>query len=195
ITQGALEANRTLARRKAGSPVLIDELEFIELFEDTAIEADHAIAELQSTLHAELQPGEEINAVPNLRQVAGRRFRKPYDSFSAGWWRRIQIAATDERDTSSLERVLNSLVKNLGRTSLPANGGSHTPAEVIPGSDCTKLVFTALTDRARLEETLTLSQSKIAQALIADSTSRIDYDQNAAIALFELLVPNAFKEQ
>jgi CHAT domain-containing protein len=195
ITQGAVEANRTLARRKTGNPVLIDELEFIELFEDTAIEAAHAIAGLQTTLHAELQPGEEIDAVPNLRQVAGRRFRKPYDSFSAGWWRRIQIAATDERDSSSLERTLISLAKNLGRTSLSANGGSQTPAETIPGSDCTKLVFTALTDRARLEETLTLSQSKIAEALIADSTSRIDYDQNAAIALFELLVPNAFKEQ
>jgi tetratricopeptide (TPR) repeat protein/pimeloyl-ACP methyl ester carboxylesterase len=177
ITQAALEANRTLARRKLLDTVRIDKLEFIELYEDTAIEAAHAIADLHTTLHADLLPGERLDLLPNLRQASGRRFRKPYDSFNAGWWRRIQITGGENGEPSSAERASSSL--------------SNPPTR----GDCTKLVFTALTDRARLEETMALSQSKIAAALIADSTNRVDYDKNAAVALFELLVPNVFKDQ
>lgn len=177
ITQAAVEANRTLARRKLLDMVRIDKLEFIELYEDTAIEAAHAIADLHTTLHADLLPGERLDLLPNLRQASGRRFRKPYDSFNAGWWRRIQISGSDNREASSAERA------------------SSSPSSSAVRSECTKLVFTALTDRARLEETMALSQSKVAAALIADSTNRVDYDKNAAVALFELLVPNVFKDQ
>lgn len=61
--------------------------------------------------------------------------------------------------------------------------------------DSVRLVFSALTDRARIVETLALSQAKLAQALIGESVRRAEYDKNTAVALFELLVPNPFKAQ
>jgi CHAT domain-containing protein len=187
ITRAAVEANRMLSHRRLPEKVSIDEIEFIE---DTAIEAAHAVASLRESLEPDLQPGERLDLITNLQSAPGGRFRRPLDIYSTGWWRRIQITRK--------ESAQDCVAKQGSTAPLPAAlpaGTAAAPLSTDSEDECTRLVFAALTDRARIPETIAVSQTKIANVLIADSISRTDYDKDAAVALYELLVPNPFKDQ
>ncbi|HKR85392.1 MAG TPA: CHAT domain-containing protein, partial [Terriglobales bacterium] len=193
ITQAVVEANRTLSHRKVADDssralngptltdrVIIDELEFIELYEENAIEAIHAVYDLRESLEPNLEPGERLDLVPNLQWAPGGRFRRPLDIYATGWWRRIQITEANEKQSDPAKKLVSA-------------AGSTQPD--TDDSSCSRFVFTALTDRARIEETLTLSQNKISDLLIKESTTRTDFEKCASVALFELLMPNPFKAQ
>jgi CHAT domain len=92
IARAAVEANRVLARQSAFDRVRIEEIEFVELFEDAAIEAAHAAANLARLLANDLKPGEAIKFDGRLNSIAGGRLRRPANNYSTGWWRRIRIA-------------------------------------------------------------------------------------------------------
>ncbi len=164
--RAALAANRMLKERNLADRVRIDEIQFVELFEDAAIEATHAAARLPEFLKNDLAPGELVQFDKRLRSLSGGLFRRRLDDYTAGWWRRIQITA----DRCGPERS-------------------------TAGASSTALVFVSLTDRARAEETLAASQTGLVDALLKEATRQPVYDEDSAVALFELLIPNPLKDR
>lgn len=88
ILRGLAQANRVLVESRYASRVLIDELEFIELYEDLAIQTARAIAKAvaEPDLDDQFTVEERIGTVPGGR-------RRPVFSETPGWWRRLQILA------------------------------------------------------------------------------------------------------
>lgn len=88
ILRGLAQANRVLIESRYGNRVLIDELEFIELYEDLAIQTARAIA--QAVTEADLD--DQFTIEERISTVPGGR-RRPTFSETPGWWRRLQILA------------------------------------------------------------------------------------------------------
>ncbi|MCC6389443.1 MAG: CHAT domain-containing protein [Bryobacterales bacterium] len=170
IVQAAIEANRVLRKRNLWDKVRIDEVQFIELLEDTAIEAAHAAAALPERLRSNLEPRERIEFDNQLRTLPGGLWNRPPDGYAGGWWRRIQIGGEELELPETRERAA-------------------APRQL------TRLTFLSLTDRARAEETAVDTQDPLMKEMLLQSTTRPDYDPESATALFELLVPNPVKEQ
>jgi CHAT domain-containing protein len=108
IVQAIIEANRTLRSQGLWDQVRIDAVEFVELYEDIAIEAAHASARLEERLHLDLEENESIAVVPYLRVLKGGRYQQPANPYATGWWRRIQIAqapttGSGETETADLQ--------------------------------------------------------------------------------------------
>ena len=87
ILRGAVAANRKLVDARLEDRVLIDEIEFLELYEDFAISAAEA-------LEIELTDGELAMTVdwpvPLVEEGDGGRHRIRYDE-AEGWWQRLEI--------------------------------------------------------------------------------------------------------
>ncbi len=58
-----------------------------------------------------------------------------------------------------------------------------------------KLRFTVLTERARAEEEEQMSQRKLIDNFISEAINRPVYDENLCSTIFELMVPNVYKDQ
>ncbi len=92
ILRAALGANRRLEETHLDSRVLITEIEFIELFEDMAIAAARALADV---LQATEIGRTAIWAPPTVTEGPGRRQRRFYDT-DRSWDQRIEITEDDE---------------------------------------------------------------------------------------------------
>lgn len=99
LLRGALAANRKLEDAKLDQQVLIDHIEFIELYEDLAIAAAKELAVL--TESAELGTRiewKEGTVIPG----EGRRQRSRFDA-DQSWWQRIEV--TEDRKADCLRFV------------------------------------------------------------------------------------------
>jgi CHAT domain-containing protein len=101
IVKGALLANRSLRDLKLLDRVRIEEIEFIELYEDIATYAAHVVKRLETTLGSFIQPGEEVRGHPHLRALEGGLLQRPVEEYNTGWWRRIQISQIDPTQTNT----------------------------------------------------------------------------------------------
>jgi hypothetical protein len=96
LAQGALQANRALQAQNLWDRVRIDEVELIELYEDVAIQAAHAVADLVARPPIESGEPERLEMVrEGLIRKEGGRFQRPANQYATGWWQRLQI--TGER--------------------------------------------------------------------------------------------------
>ena len=144
IVRGVLEANRRLRATKLWERVRIDRLQFVELFEDVAEQAAHIVNALPEMLAQELSRAEAVKPTPQLGVMPGGEYsRPPEDHRAQGWWRRVQI--TGQTSPAS-----------------PASGGN--------GAEAIELVYTPLTDRAKL------SQSTAVQSLAQVVAARRSLD-------------------
>lgn len=94
LVRAALDANRKLEEAHLDSQVLIDQLEFVELLEDVAVAAGHALQELRSSgelAEAIRWEPAEVDISPRL----GGRRRSVYDS-DRGWDLRVEILENTE---------------------------------------------------------------------------------------------------
>ncbi len=167
IVEGVIEANRTLRAQGLWDRVRIDALEFVELYENVAVEALHAAVRFDSRLPAYLEEEGGIDVVPYLRVLDGGRFQQPTGLYASGWWKRLQITVADRCGAS----------------------------DDAKGDEDRDLQFVALTSRARAEETLQSTQRKLIDRYIADMIRSPEYREDAASTLFELLLPNSVKDQ
>ena len=172
IVLGAIEANRVLGRRAMLNKVRVDEIEFVEVYEEPAIEAVHAAAQLGETLRNSLQPGERVKFDCRLRSLPSGLSRRINRHYETGWWRRIRIAASPVPPVQS-----------------------KTQDEQARRPPVQKLVFENLTDRARAEESFVSSQLSLIETLLEEVTAQNAWDSDAAVTLFELLLPNELKDQ
>ena len=167
IVRGVLEANRRLRATKLWERVRIDRLQFVELFEDVAEQAAHIVNALPDMLAQELTRAEGVKATPQLGVMPGGEYsRPPEDHRAQGWWRRVQVS---------------------GKTSAPQPGGA------AGGVDTIELVYTPLTDRAKLSQSTAVQSLPQVASLVEASMLQSTVDLKLSNALFELLLPASLK--
>ncbi|MEO8600961.1 MAG: CHAT domain-containing protein [bacterium] len=150
ILRAEVRTNSALRQAQLDREVLIDAVEFIELFGDQAIHAARALRGLESD--AELRGGLLIDD-PLLVQRAGARWRVLFEE-SAGWWQRLQIRGVEDG-----------------------------------------LRFALLTNRARAEVELVATDRSLVDQFLDHATRQPASSQETARTLFEMLLPNALKDQ
>lgn len=167
ILQGALQANRLLRRQGLWDEVRIDEIEITELYEDVATQAAHAARYLTAAPPINLEPDEALLFEPAyLQEDEGGRPQRPLHQYAAGWVHRLKIAVEKHEDEPPAAR-----------------------------DDAEKrLIFTMLTERARLEEKVVPSQGKLIKHFIGKAIRSADNTRKLGATLFDLLIPNSFKD-
>ena len=111
IVKGAVLANRVLRDQNPWYRVRIDEVQFVELYEDIAARVAHIVLGLpDNQLSLGLEKWETIEPCDYLRTLEGGRLRSPASPYDSGWWRRVQISEigkeSDAKTAGSLEFVL-----------------------------------------------------------------------------------------
>ncbi|MBU8817758.1 CHAT domain-containing protein [Mycolicibacterium goodii] len=200
ILRAIAQANRELAE---GDPkaLTIREVEIVELYADTAIEAAHAVKRLAPLIEAEL--GTRIEVTPLLRK--GREGRRRLTS-SAGRqhaWRRWEVSVVDPPRRPESPCLPAPLADRLKRAVLES--GSADPELVAALAELAirapaerdgshrEIRFLTLSDRARAEATTQQRQPELVERLIKDSISQTRFRAEESRVLFELTVPNELK--
>ncbi|HEY2923005.1 MAG TPA: CHAT domain-containing protein, partial [Candidatus Binatia bacterium] len=107
ILRGIAQANQSLRSTGYKDKIRIDEVEFIELYEDRAIQAAHALQRVKGD--AELSRRFEIDRMPVVVKRRGSRRRASFTE-EAGWWQRLQITEDEH------ERLAFHLLTDRART-------------------------------------------------------------------------------
>ena len=149
LLAGIVDANHLLAESGYGARAMIDEVEFLELYEDRAIQAVRALHLVMS------DPMLAEHVVPDLElhTLEGGRRRASFEE-EKGWAQRLQI---EEQEDGSLR-------------------------------------FVVLTDLARAEGALQLTQRELIDGLVGEAMASATEQKQVAVTLFELLVPNRLKQ-
>lgn len=92
IVKGVILANRALRERGLWDRARIDEVEFIELYQDLATRAAYAVRNLGSHLRIVLEEQEIIEPAVHLQHKPGGLTERPANEFATGWWRRLQVS-------------------------------------------------------------------------------------------------------
>jgi pimeloyl-ACP methyl ester carboxylesterase len=99
LLRGALDANRKLCDTGQDVRVLITELEFIELYEDQAVAAGHALNSVRKARDLERQVRWEPAEVEGATRYGGQR-RSQYDT-NQSWDQRVEIIEHTKDDGSN----------------------------------------------------------------------------------------------
>ena len=91
ILRGVVHANDELARSPYAKRIRIGAIQFIELFEDMAIQATHALR----IANAEADLSGKINARLTMETLEGARRRAFFDD-AGNWWQRLQVVEQED---------------------------------------------------------------------------------------------------
>jgi CHAT domain-containing protein len=94
IVNGILEANRQLRTHTPDHPPRVSSVEFIDLYEDVAIDAAHELINLGERLNGDSTSGQVLAADQFVHTKEGGQTSRPLNPYQSGWWRRVSI--TDE---------------------------------------------------------------------------------------------------
>ena len=169
IVHAALDANRQITEQQLDNQVRVEEIEFIEMYQDTATEAAHELLTLAERLNGDAIAGAVLAAAPRVRPREGGRTSRPANPYVSGWWRRIKINKDKKTDSR--------------------NKTSKTPANGAPEG----LQFTVLTDRARAEDFVRGTQRQILEPMLREATRDSSWNQELSTVLFQLLVPRGLR--
>jgi tetratricopeptide (TPR) repeat protein len=199
ILRAIAQANRELANGNGGA-LTIQELEIIELYTDTAIEAAHAVKRLAPLIGNELNT--TIDAAALLQP--GREGRRRLTSTTGrDAWRRWEVSVVTPPRTSQPPSLPKPLADRLKRAVLESDNADTEllaalaelaigePAE--PNEAHREIRFLTLSDRARAEATSHQRQPELVERLIKDSISQPRFRPEESRVLFELTVPNELK--
>ena len=221
VVLGVLLANRDFANGD-GSPngdsktrrALVSELQFIEVFHDSAISAAHAVSQLGSTLKSELrQMNFQLDAAEELFTGEGARQRLSVSPFS-DYWPRLMVSDADREEADcppdcSTPRFqppippenLRQLLRIYGCGDKTRDSSLPTPfwldgAPTIRYAGRLKFIY--MGDKARAESIVQIRQPGLVEKLCDDrlkSRSPTLYSRGLdfGATLFQLLVPLEFK--
>lgn len=158
IIQGVSIANTKVRSLKFESPRLISHIQFIELFEDTAVSALYSLSRIEKQ---ESRSFKIVMEEKKLNTLLGSKKRIP-NEISSDWWNRITVRKVDKRDTD----------KNIEF-----------------------MKFSASTGRAHEKENVLLSTPALMEGIIDEMSTNNQWTPQKAKSIFELLIPNEFKEQ
>ncbi|HEY7338348.1 MAG TPA: CHAT domain-containing protein [Bryobacteraceae bacterium] len=129
IVRGAVEANRVLRRHSSGQ-VRVDEIEFIEIYEDAAIEAATAAGALPEALKNALEPGESVEFDGRMRALSSGLSRRTVNQYATGWWRRIQIEGGEAKPEEPAQKLS---FDNLTDRARAENTDTETQTSLVNG--------------------------------------------------------------
>jgi CHAT domain len=199
ILRAIAQANRELAEGNAGAST-IEEVEIIELYADTAIEAAHAVKRLAPLIGTELTT--DIDAAPLLKRGRDGR-RRLASTAGRDAWRRWEVSVVAPPRKAEPACLPKPLADRLKRAVLASDSADAEllaalaelaitgPAE--PAEAHREIKFLTLGDRARAEVTSQQRQPELVERLIADSISKPHFGEEESRVLFELMVPNELK--
>jgi len=217
IILGVCEANRQFAAATQAS-LRVSELQFIEMFLDTAISAAHAVrnagkrlATPLRRLEAELAPRNELKEGKGLQP-------RLYANDVFGYWPRLMITDADGSETDcppecyqvkQVSPIPQELLQELlasgcgggdKEASSPASAGADAsatdPAPRLGRSRrpvATRLKYVFLSARARAETVAQQRQPGLVEDLVVQAIRDDRYNPDLARTLFQLLIPLEFK--
>ncbi len=221
VVLGVLMANRDFAAGEDGSArntnarrALVSELQFIEVFHDSAISAAHAVSRLGSTLASELKhmnfqlaPADELFIGEGVRQ---RLSVSPFSDY----WPRLVVCDAEQEDSdvppdASAPRFqppippenLRQLLRIYGCANKVSDGATPMPFWLDDAPTiryASRLKFVYMGDKARAESVVQIRQPGLVEKLCDDrlkSRNPTLYAKDAGFGttLFQLLVPLDFK--
>jgi CHAT domain-containing protein len=179
VVRGVVAANRQFAEVMSGSRLQVTELEFTELYRDTAISAAHALLVLPKRLQSELARAQVIlEPAPLLRHGIGSRPRLLDAGSNSGYWPRLVVTDADDPESRGVE---------VGST----GSGPTAPS---PMRVAERLRYLYLSQRARAEVEVRQRQPQLIEKLVAGAIQSTQYDPELSRLFFQLMVPLDFKE-
>ncbi len=158
VIQGVQHANNKMKKLHAENAKTIQTIEFIELYEDTALSCFYSLSKIEN------EENKSLNIVTNgarIKTLPGSRKRLPTEA-EEGWWKRITVELNNEIDASDYIHCLK---------------------------------FSASTGGAREEQRKLYSSTPIVEQLINDISTDNRWSPALAKTIYELLIPNDFKEE
>lgn len=199
ILRAIAQANRELADG-SGDASTIQEIEIIELYTDTAIEAAHAVKRLAPLI------GKELNTTIEAAQLlqTGREGRRRLTSTSGrDAWRRWEVSVVTPPRKTETPCLPKPLADRLKRAVLETDSVDaellNALAELAiaepsaPTEAHREIRFLTLSDRARAEATSHQRQPELVERLIRQSIAQPRFQLEESRVLFELTVPNELK--
>lgn len=179
VVRGVVAANRQFAEAMPGSRLQVTELEFTELYRDTAISAAHALLALPKRLQSELAHAQVIlEPAPLLRHGIGSRPRLLDAGSNSGYWPRLLVTDADDPESRGAE----------------AGSTGSGPAAPSPTRVAQRLRYLYLSQRARAEVEVRQRQPQLIEKLVAGAIQSTQYDPELSRLFFQLMVPLDFKE-
>lgn len=158
IIQGVHNANIKVKTLNLTNISLISHIEFVELFEDSAVSALYSLSRLEVQ---ETRSFQIILEEKKLHTLLGSRKRIP-NEISSGWWNRITVKKVQFSE-------IDTRIKHLD--------------------------FTASTSRAHEKAKSLSTTPALIEGTIKEMSTSNRWTSQSAKAIFELLIPNDFKEQ
>jgi hypothetical protein len=168
ILWAAVRANKQLQLNKLSDQVVIDHIEFIDLYEDVALTAGDALERLLEDKESaegngkaageEEKLSDKVEWKPRVVNEGEGRLYRLRSTEPEGWWHPLEI----------IEERIDK--KWLG------------------------LKFIASTEGARAEVTQAVGQLRLAESFIADASNTWVSNAEAGKTLYEMLLPNRLKE-
>ena len=197
ILEGAVRANRTLRTHATG--LKVKRVQILEVFEDCATQAAQAV-DLQIQRFDREQSDAKVTLSPAyVLKQAGGRYLRPAESYSEGWWRRVQVTRDDTRsvrplDGDQLLKMLEQARQSEDRAAVERFITGLLTTNLAPDVPRgTGLRFLALTDRARAEERNQIVQTCLIDSMVRQLVSSPAPNSEFGRSLFELLIPADFK--
>lgn len=220
ILEGATQANRILREQELWNDVRIDHIELVELYEDVAIQAIHAVHELSKNKALELAKEVDLKVTPrNLNSMRGGRYKRPISEFDTYWYGKIQVTAVKDPHLDlgtlaprlpkllgfapdlqvPLRSFVDKLIEEAIRTPQKRTRLAETMLDLMThgqsgGERAAGLEFQVLTDRARVEATTQATQRNLVDWMVEQAVNSTFYDKELSVSLFELLLPNELKD-
>ncbi|MEJ7912798.1 MAG: CHAT domain-containing protein, partial [Chitinophagaceae bacterium] len=158
VLQGVQNANQKIRKLNAGNAKIIEAIELIELYEDTALSCFYTLRKIEKE---ENKPLNIIADGKKIKSLFGSRRRLSAD-VTEGWWNRITVQQVKKAEFDGDIRCMQ---------------------------------FMASTGGAREEQRELYSSTAITDELVEEISSSNRWSVERAKTIFELLIPNDFKEQ
>ena len=158
IIQGIHNANKKIRNLELKNTPQINNIEFVELFEDAAVSALYSLGRIEKQ---ETRSFKIVIEEKKLRTLLGSKKRIP-NEISSDWWNRITVKKVEHKDLDKSVRCLT---------------------------------FSTSTSRAQEKEKELFSTPALMEGTIFRMSTSNDWTPESAKAIFEMLIPNDFKEQ
>ena len=158
IIQGVQNANNKIKKLHAETAVCVQHIEFIEQYEDTALNCFYSLTRIRNeedrTLNITIEEKRIATLLGSKKQLR--------NEMPSNWWKRLTVTRINKQTASDEIRCLQ---------------------------------FSFSTGGAREEQRELYSSAPIVEQLVEDISTNNRWSAQLAKTIFELLIPNDFKEQ
>ncbi len=205
VIRGVVAANRQFGEAIPESAMRVTNLEFIEVFLDTAISAARALLQIPRRLETELGAAHvTVDPAPEVHLGSGYRQRLADAGTGSGYWPRIIVTDADQtagadaggdgigRTPSVAVAVGSPPAVAAGTAAVAAVSATEEPRFASPVAERIRYLF--LSQRAQAQTVVHPRQPRLIEQLVASAIKDTRFDENLGRLFFDLMVPVDFKE-